>query len=167
MDGSCQPPTTNPDDDELSAITSGNENLKFSNRESMISAAGATRGDRSEGLGSADCAGQRGTHQEGDLRLDTGVHVVGERHGAAVSDTHRVGQAAPDHLVDADLGHLRTRGEAHLDADQPLTALPAAADRLRLDGVRVGDTEIDGVGELSDRGGRAGRLVGPFGEFAE
>lgn len=128
---------------------------------------GSDRGNRSEGLGSADRAGQRGAHQEGDLRLDTGMHVVGERHGAAVSDAHRAGQAAPDHLVDADLGHLRTRGEAHLDADQPLTALPAAADRLRLDGVRAGDTEIDGVGELSDRGGRAGRLVGPFGEFAE
>src|SRR5580765_3382128 len=40
--GACHGPTTNPDDDELSATTSVSENLKAWYRESMSSTAGAT-----------------------------------------------------------------------------------------------------------------------------
>ncbi len=42
VSGAHHSPTTNPDDDELSATTSASANWKFSYRESMISAAGAT-----------------------------------------------------------------------------------------------------------------------------
>ncbi len=97
--------------------------------------------------------------QEREFRLDARMDEAALGEGRAFLEPHRVGEPAPDDLVDVDLLHLCARGEAHLDADELLATLEAAIDRRRLDGVGFGDAERRGFGELGDRGGGARRLV--------
>jgi len=104
-------------------------------------------------------------HQEGHLglhpRMDEGSWV----NGAAVGHPHPVGEAAPDHLVDTHLGHLRPAGEPHLETHQALAAGHPALDERGLDGVRGVGVQPGLGGELGNRGGLLRRLVQPGGEF--
>ena len=133
----------------------------------MISIAGAIAADRGHRLGRRHHAGQRRLEKEGEFRLDARMDEAPLRQRRALLEPHRVGQPSPDDLVDVDLLHLGARGEAHLDADEPLAPLQAAIDRGGLHGVGVGDAERAGLGELRDRRGGARRLVDNLCEFGD
>jgi hypothetical protein len=85
------------------------------------------------------------------------VDPPGHLQGAAVGDPHGVGEPAPDHLVDAHLGHLGAAGQAHLDAGDALAAGQPAGDHVLLDRVRPG--HVEGGAELRDGGGVGQRPV--------
>ena len=67
------------------------------------------------------------------------------RHRRAFLDQHRVGQAAPCHLVDSDLQHLGPARQTHLDSDSAFTAAEATIDRQLLHQIGICHAQV-GVG---------------------
>ena len=156
---------TKPDDEELSAITSGKREFEVAIARIDDLHRRGDGLDRAERFGRRHFAGQIALHQEGEFRLNARMDIALLRERTAFLQPHGVGEAAPDHFIDADLNHFRARGQAHLHADELFAARKSALQRQRLDGVGLFDAERRAFGELRNGFRRARGLVDDLGEF--